>query len=521
MPTVFDRTTKNPETCEDLTPEIPIVQRPWLTGSDGLLQRDPVSMLIWMYNGITGTWNLVEQSTNVNFTFVVNQSIGDDTANGDSVAPLLTVQEAFDRLPSKIQHDVTVNVNNGTYNEALILSHLEISSDVSFNVNGDSQITVTPTTGPATDIAVLTGSLWDITAAPAPAWTPNDFIGKFALFTAGTHAGYVVPIVANDVNSIRLASIPFLGAYDNTDIFDIVENTTIIQSTTPVRATLTLDNTVSRETGLNFNYFDFYGDTAAALTIRLRTGKTDVNFDHCYIKNAILPFSEGSAISFTWSSMNIWQNGGFFGGSQPPSGNFYRASYCAFLTNFHAFDCYSDRWLMYGVLWIPNNPTKGAIYNQNAILDVNGDFTRFDGLHPNGRNFALLVYGDSAIYNITFFGSELMNSDTGGIIPVSGVDRIMSGVVSLSEVDVYDNNGDGLDLRGSVSVNLTDAVTSSPNGGWGLKLRKGAVVYASGVNSISGFSGDINMSDINQIDWADSPATDLIELTRVNGSPPT
>ena len=73
------------------------------------------------------------------YTIYVDGSSGNDANDGTSGSKLATIQEAIDRLPDLIAHEVTIDIANTTYSESLILENkTATTADGNIKFTGDT-----------------------------------------------------------------------------------------------------------------------------------------------------------------------------------------------------------------------------------------------------------------------------------------------------------------------------------------------------------------------------------------------
>lgn len=87
-----------------------------------------------MVDGIQG--NQIPLKTTANITYYVDTAGNDTTGDGSQAKPFKTINKALSMLPQIINHDVTINILSGTYNEPILVAGF--SGKGSINVNGAS-----------------------------------------------------------------------------------------------------------------------------------------------------------------------------------------------------------------------------------------------------------------------------------------------------------------------------------------------------------------------------------------------
>lgn len=162
-------------------------------------------------------------STTADMTFWVDTN-GNDNGSGDQSAPLKTISEAIRRIPLVVKHNVTININAGTYVELLAIGNLIIGTP-SISLIGQSWVTPTLASGATSGVvASMTSNVVSVTGAK---WTVNDLRGHFLKITSGAQSGKYLPIASNTANTIEVS---FFSALVAGTTFEIVDPGVIIQN---------------------------------------------------------------------------------------------------------------------------------------------------------------------------------------------------------------------------------------------------------------------------------------------------
>lgn len=152
------------------------------------------------------------QSTFADMDIYVNGTSGSDTTgDGSASAPFATFGKAFSVIPQVIKHVVTIRPAAGTYTSfPAFVERVYQGGTIVIDASG---VTPTSLSGPHTIAAVtpLTFLAWswmyfgnNVQAAAAPGWTPDDYRGKFALFSNGPWQDMMSCIFYNTTDTMRL-----------------------------------------------------------------------------------------------------------------------------------------------------------------------------------------------------------------------------------------------------------------------------------------------------------------------------
>jgi len=147
-----------------------------IIGANGLMDpinstifqnNEPLKLRTWFSDGVHGfqalspdhnliNVNLISSQTGGNdFDIYVNGSTGDDNNSGLKIEePKKTIQAAIDIVPSRVLANLTINIADGTYNEALTLFGLSIKPGKTLKIQGDADWT--PSSGGLPSV-VITG----------------------------------------------------------------------------------------------------------------------------------------------------------------------------------------------------------------------------------------------------------------------------------------------------------------------------------------------------------------------------
>lgn len=100
---------------------------------------------------VLGSWNMWTLILNdINFfpskslsntTIYVNGATGDDSNSGGNSNPLKTISKAISLIPDIVQHDYTINIVSGHYDEPVLLHSKSGRGSITFTRSGNSNIT--------------------------------------------------------------------------------------------------------------------------------------------------------------------------------------------------------------------------------------------------------------------------------------------------------------------------------------------------------------------------------------------
>lgn len=163
------------------------------------------------------------RETSAALTLYVDPSLGSDsnacTATGASACK--TVAGALALVPSRVKHNITINLASGTYTDATIkVEGFTIDNNINLTIQG-AQIAFTTATGTST------GTLTGVTAGSAntaravvvdsgQTWTVNDLKGRLFRTTSGSGTTTYYPIISNTATDIVLATNSSNVAVSNT-----------------------------------------------------------------------------------------------------------------------------------------------------------------------------------------------------------------------------------------------------------------------------------------------------------------
>lgn len=163
--------------------------------------------------------NAVQTTTTAAMTLYVDPT-GSDTngCTSSGTAACATLAGVLAKIPSVLNHNVTVNIAAGAYAAPFILStSIRVANGVTLTFAG-AQTAFAPATGTAsgTTTAASAGS----TSGPATmtdsgqSWTSSNLVGRYVLFGSGALSGQAFPITANTgtVITIPMTTSPGVGS---------------------------------------------------------------------------------------------------------------------------------------------------------------------------------------------------------------------------------------------------------------------------------------------------------------------
>lgn len=165
---------------------------------------------------------------------------GSDAAAGTSDDPLLTIQEAVNRVPKFVRHPVVITVGSGSFAGSQ-MSGFFFQADApisgAYVLLQGTLVPVVPATGPSSGtVATATAGFsttisWGyLTASNSPGWTTDDLASQLIVITSGTGAGQVRVVKGNDSNIVRIVG-GWSPNLDSTSAFSFMQPATyIVQS---------------------------------------------------------------------------------------------------------------------------------------------------------------------------------------------------------------------------------------------------------------------------------------------------
>jgi hypothetical protein len=532
---------------------IQTIPRPWNAGFDGELRRDDVAKCSCQYDAVKDRWEPQLATDGIVDLYVDSDlAVGDDDAPGDAANPLFSIQEAFNRLPARIEHQVTINLVQGSagsprpYDEKLTVNGFDIAPGASITVLGGDALAVLAT-GPnvlAPDPAA-TGTNHSYTK-PGAGWTPGDLVGKFFDCNAGAGSLFrnYYSIIANTSDTLYFGSrLVFGGPFDVTTGGNIMELTSYIkQESIPFSSTTLFVSDIRgdkntqptggvQRTGLTFEKIWLRGDRDLEFSLGI-SGPIILNFlksrvdDYQFADNYV-----GGSLSFDESLVWVLASGGTASQlyrSSPNEGFWLSWGFTGLIGSLSMAQ--AGRWV---TQWV----ASCGIPDANIPLPV----ISFGGGQLSGgggriSGIADPVAGTKVAEPISLTtGAKGIIAMNDMILEDSPTSGIKSSDVTLSDVDIdldqfagthggsdFRNNDEyGVDLRGGRIVTHGSASVGTLkstiiNGLAGMRLREGATHAFRGTQgfepTMAGGAG------LNEIDFDNkSPAKIIRYVDRARG----
>jgi hypothetical protein len=491
-----------------------------VTIGDDILSVDDVHMLGELTSTIHDITTGVVKKTTEAITLYV-RTTGDDNNDGDVItAPLATIQEAVNRIPKFVLHDVTIDLGEGSFTGAVV-KNIIVSGSAKFLIKGILGA-VTPATGTASGTATA-GTTLQLTDS-GQTWTANNLRGK--LLKVDNAYRFIRQNTADVIDVVG----PFSESVDGKD-YEIVESKTTITSSGEYGALYysackqALRNSfeiqdVNITTGILCGVFAYVGDPPYLTRVSQSNGTYyGVAFQVCsgewgcedlWLENnaydGLLMSANSTIVGNTRAKRIMVCNNGQHGitldGSRGPFLEYVYAidngacgaylSYCygivSFYNYFHAegntqqgVSTWDVPSLDFGEVYIYNNTTDGIRLQNTGMTDIDS------GTISNNGGYGVVVDND---------GSLSGNRSSGSFLN-------MVGTITVA------NNGDsgiaGL-YRSSIAITNCDG---TGNAGYGVNLKAYSYCTITSASGITGASGDATINDGGvALSWATDFAND-------------
>lgn len=149
----------------------------------------------------------------------------DITGIGTILSPFASIQKAIDTLPNQLNHDCTINVAAGTYNNSVYIAKVYNTSTSTKYLRIQGTKTLLTGTLTPTGFGITT-----ITVAGA-GWVVNEFVDKWFLITAGKgYSAFEFPymIISNTADTLTFRYNQMNLVADGTTRFVIYDQATFI-----------------------------------------------------------------------------------------------------------------------------------------------------------------------------------------------------------------------------------------------------------------------------------------------------
>ncbi len=404
------------------------------------------------------------------------RTTGDDSNDGLSVATAFRhPQSAIDVIPTVVDHDVVIDVGEGTFN----------GIDVSVrNFGGSGSLTIsgvlgTPTLSGATAGTGGVGSdTYQIVDATA-GWTVDELKGKLILVDGAYRAVY-----SNTATTAQFVGV--FGATTNGQAYAIVEQKTVVNSVaaspiSPPACALFTNITSSRSTALVVQDIRFDGGTAGAVVGVFCYASLGGIFRRCDIHGAVYGFFTQNC-----AETNLYEttshdntNVGVF---------ILKSTTVRYMENVFSYDNGNDGIYIHGTLlcngqWLAASGNSGSGVNVDLSMwfDIDGG-----QLEDNG------AYG----LRVGLFSSNMDGNVLASAIAPTG--RLKLGGNTLGGINVEAH-----------SVIYVGGATGTAAGGCGVTCSRGSVAYIKSDVDVTGPSGDATVNDgTTVLGWTTHFATD-------------
>jgi hypothetical protein len=394
---------------------------------------------------------------------------GNDSNDGLTVGTALaTIQEAVDRVPKRIKHNIVVDIGPGTFTSMYVSAFIIEAG--SLTVQGDLD---SPTLASGTVSGTADGGSTTQLVDLGQVWTADDLIGKLVL----VDGEYRVPY-DNDGTNIYFQQ-PF-GTSCNGEAYEIVEQKTVLTGTEPLLGLgpLVLANNHTKDYHLYI--------------YNLKTTGGSVGF--------YLDSNQGASVERCYNSGSYY---GFF--SQEGIG--YNRTYC----------CYST-----------SNGGAGFAGSRDAVRDkVEGNVANNSGMgFYYGMMTGLLALKCNVTINsvtglwlegcwFVYCGNCRFTDNSGYGIQTYKTKTASDGYASSGRLSIYgsttniSNNALGGVSAGQGTFLKAGSLIGTGNGGFGLEVFSGAYAVIDSTASITGSSGDATINDgTTVLDWSTDFASD-------------
>jgi hypothetical protein len=401
---------------------------------------------------------------------------GSDTANGLTVGTaLLTIQEAVDRVPAHIEHDIVIDIGEGNFAGFAISGKNVVGTLTVQGVLGNPTLNTGEISGTSDG-----GTTKQLVDTADGAWTVNELRGMLLEIN-----GEYRVIYDNDATTINVCGV--FGATASGKAYEIFEQKTVIQGTETVTgyATFTLIATTARSTGGSgidaINISDLYFDGQSTATIGAFVYyATGCKITRCKATDAVYGIgvfqcSGGCKLDDVYSADNTT---GFYVARTVGSSDLARIFAYNNTDGIVIMNCPSvDTDYVYS----SGNSENGLAVVGYSSVDIDG------GIIEDNVGYGILVGG--------------------GLQTPSGESMKAGSCLDASGAVVIQNNGNGVYANQQASIRLT--AVSGTNTEWGIVADSGSIVLVTSATAITGASGDATIDEgATPLVWATDFADD-------------
>jgi hypothetical protein len=387
--------------------------------------------------------------------------------SGDwSAKPFATIQAAIDALPKTIKHATVINVGAGAF-AGFSVKSFGFEEDAS--IVGTREL-FTPATGPSSGQGTYSGGGGDSgkVLMTGAGWTPNDLVGKFLVVTAGSGAGYVVPIWKNTTDTIFVS---YNLWFDATSEFRIEDLATRITSMGP-----------------DFSACYFQGnDVPDFLTVE-NLKVTDLPGSYPF---AFYDWEAQSGVYFLTCCAQRG-TGALYGGFAFSGG---RSAFCEVIDG----DASG-----YGIGFYTTDAATGYYSGMLALRCVTG-FAAYGG----GVISIEVFYGIDCGEGLHVEDVKHFDSGSWGLI-LQGCDlgvSVINSLFSFAHVGISDCTVKTFDLSFATLIRRAGWFYGTGNAGYGLNLQGVGNVFLDaatyGAVTIAGASGELMVDGVTPVAWVD------------------
>lgn len=411
----------------------------------------------------------VTSETTEDFTLYVRTTGNDGNDCLSSGNACLTIQEAVNRVPKCVSHDVTIDIGAGSFAAFNVLGFQFVDFGTDFIIQGTLE-NPTLTTGTVSGTADA-GSTRQLTddAGPGQNWTVDELRGMLVLINGEYR------VVRNNTAD----TINFAGAYGATcsgKAYEIFEQTTVIDSGTGAMnygrieiggcvgdSSLTLSRLkvdADASGGSTMGVFIYYGGVGADVEQSHLLGGTYTVFTQ-EIGGRVLGMTETYVTGGNTAGVSVYRNV-----------ITRKIDDCYFYGNGVGLDAYQG-YVDLDEVYADDNTSHGFRFSEGVQVDLD-----YAGLDGNGG-----------------YGIYIDENTTGN--------RFTFTTLNAAGTLVIANNTSGGIIARNHSVVALTACTGTGNGNYGLELETYLYATITSATSITGASGNATINDgATTLTWA-------------------
>jgi len=482
------------------------IGRPVQTTSNGSLSGDIVT------------------STSADITLYV-RTTGSDSNNGLTVGTaLLTIQEAVNRIPKYILHDITIDIGEGNFTGFALCGYI-FSAGTTTTIKGTLG---NPTLTTGTTSGTATGGSNIQLVDSGQAWTAHELRGCLILVNGEYR-------VARDNDATTIDTVGTYAASVSGKAYEILEQKTVLNADGPslgLPARIMVRSCTSTRDSLNIQDIEALGgtigvgawDTSAFTFTRIKTtGNTygvlaqvtrgTMIWTDCYANT----FNAYGFVGVELSGQLRIYNAFAYGGISASSYGFYMGGAVS-VTSSSKYLCADNNAYGLGIMTMNEFMPTGILARNNTkvglvISDTTEGISSIVDITDNGEsgielyNSMLSIYTSANISSNGQWGIRL----NGKAAPYDHTSAwSYSGILNLANATaVIENNGSGgitVQYNGMVRLGAT---TGTNTGQYGLELETGSCATITSATAITGATGDATINDgVTNVSWATDFASD-------------